>query len=272
MVMMHLIMQPGMVYRYPIWTVALLMIGLSSLGTVLLELTVRRFVSARSRREHNDATAAVFSVVGVTFAVLLAFVASVAWENFNRAKAASYTEAALALDVDDALIGFEGPRASAMHADLVGYLETVIGVEWPAQAEGQVIDRASVDLDALNREALRLRPSGPAEVNLHALLLQSLVRLRDARQDRMLAAQTTVPSIVWVVTVIGGALTIAFSSFLGIARLGLHLAMSCTLAISGVLVLVMILALSNPFRGDFRVSMQPFERVLERVQLVRPAP
>lgn len=267
--MMHLIMQPDMVYRYPIWTVAILMVGLSILGTVLLELMVRRFLSARTRREHNDATAAAFSVVGVTFAVLLAFVAMAAWENFNKAKAASYTEAALVLDVGEVLIGLDDPRGTVMQADLIGYLETVIAVEWPAQAKGQVVDGASAYLDALNRKALLFRPSSPAEINIHALLLQSLTRLRDAREDRMLAAQTTVPAIVWIVTVIGGGLTIAFSSFLGVGKLGLHLAMSCTLAVSGMLVLIMILALSNPFRGDLRVSMQPFEQVLERVHALK---
>ena len=38
------------------------------------------------------------------------------------------------------------------------------------------------------------------------------------------------------------------------------------LAISGVLVLILIIALSNPFRGDFRVSTLPFDRVLSQIQ------
>ena len=38
----------------------------------------------------------------------------------------------------------------------------------------------------------------------------------------------------------------------------MQLAMSSTLAASGALVLVLIVALSNPFRGDFRVSTAPY--------------
>jgi hypothetical protein len=37
------------------------------------------------------------------------------------------------------------------------------------------------------------------------------------------------------------------------------------LALSGALVLIMIIALSNPFRGDFRVSAEPFEHMLSRM-------
>jgi hypothetical protein len=46
----------------------------------------------------------------------------------------------------------------------------------------------------------------------------------------------------------------------------MHLAMSAALAISGTLVLIMIIALNNPFRGDFRVSAEPFEQLIAQVR------
>ena len=82
----------------------------------------------------------------------------------------------------------------------------------------------------------------------------------------MLAAETTIPAVDPIVTIAGGALTIAFGFFLGVPSLGMHLAMSAALAISGALVLILIIALSNPFRGDFRVSTLPFDRVLAQIE------
>jgi hypothetical protein len=82
----------------------------------------------------------------------------------------------------------------------------------------------------------------------------------------LLAVQTTIPAVVWVVTILGGGLTIAFASFLGVPSLGMHLAMSAVLAVSGTLVLILIIALSNPFRGDFRVSTLPFDQVLAHIE------
>src|SRR5580692_6228771 len=96
---MQFVMQPDMVYRYPLWVVGLLSIGLAVLGAVVLELIAVRLLSVEFRRRHNDAAAAIFSVIGVTFAVLLAFVAMLAWQHFNEAKAASYAEAASVMDV-----------------------------------------------------------------------------------------------------------------------------------------------------------------------------
>ena len=120
-----------------------------------------------------------------------------------------------------------------MRDDIIGYLETVVRVEWPAQAEGQIVDRGKVYLEKLNTFAIGLKPSSVADGNLHAQLLQSLARLWDARQQRLLAAETTIPAVVWIVTIVGGALPIAFGSFLGVPSLGMHLAVSAALAISG---------------------------------------
>jgi hypothetical protein len=81
--------------------------------------------------------------------------------------------------------------------DLVRYLQTVIRVEWPTQAEGRPVDRATAYLERLNRTAIGLKLSGVADGNLQAQLLQPLSRLWDARQQRLLAAETTVPAVVW---------------------------------------------------------------------------
>jgi hypothetical protein len=135
----NLVMQPGMVYEYPVWGAGLLLGGLAALAAVFLELAARQFLSFEFRRGHNDVAAVVFSVIGVTFAVLLAFVAMLAWEHFNRAKAAS--KAAFVLDVYNVSIGFADPEMSLIRDDIIGYIETVVRVEWPAQAEGRTVDR-----------------------------------------------------------------------------------------------------------------------------------
>jgi Protein of unknown function (DUF4239) len=262
----QLMMQPGMVYEYPLWWVGLLLAGAAALGAIVLGLTIRPLLSLELRRRHNDVAAAIFSVVGVTFAVLLAFVAMVVWEHYNAAKATSYAEAGFVRDVYNVSLGFADPEKTLLHDGIIGYVETVVRVEWPAQARGVSVVSNSVWLNKLNAIAAGLKSSSTADGNRQAMLLQSLMRLSDARQERLVAADTTVPAVVWIVTLMGGALTIAFASLLGVPSLGMHLAMSAAMAISGVLVLIMIIALSNPFRGDYRVSTDPFDQVLAEVQ------
>jgi hypothetical protein len=259
-------MRPDMVYQFPIWAVGLSLAILAVVGTILLELVVRSVVSATFRRQHNDIAAAIFSIIGVTYAVLLAFVAMLAWNGFNQAKAASHLEAVLVMDVIAAADGLAEPAKANLLDSMTRYTRAVIAIEWPAQAEGHVARAGDTFLDDVQRLVVSLKPASQAETNLHALLLGSLTRLRDARQERLLAAETTIPGIVWFVAIVGGAITISFGSLLGAPSVLMHLGMSCLLAVSGVLVLVLIIALSNPFRGDFRVSTAPFDYVLLRLE------
>lgn len=262
---MRFVMDPDAVYEYPIWLVGSLLVAGAVCGAVIIELLVRRCVAPDLRRRHNDVAAAMFSIIGVTYAVLLAFVAMLAWDGFNKAKAASYGEAVAVHDLYDATGGFADPAASAIRDGVLAYARRVITVEWPDQAKGRFTDSAAPLLDTLTRSAMALRLAGAAEANQQALLLQSLQRLRDAREQRQLAAESTIPGIVWLVVIVGGALTIAFASFLETPNLRAQLAMSAVLALSGALVLLLIIALSNPFRGDFRVSTAPYDRVLRDI-------
>ena len=131
-------MRPDMVYQFPIWAVGLSLAIFAVLGTILLELAVRSSVSAGLRRQHNDIAAAIFSIIGVTYAVLLAFVAMLAWDGFNKAKAASHQEAVLALYVIEAAEGLAEPAKANLLDGMKRYTRAVIAIEWPAQAEGHV--------------------------------------------------------------------------------------------------------------------------------------
>src|ERR1700723_705486 len=123
---MRFVMNPDMVYQYPIWAAGLLLVGAAVFGAVLLELCARWLLPIELRRRHNDVAAAILSIIGVTYAVLLAFVAMLAWESFNKAKAASYTEAALVEDVYNLSAGYADPQKSSIRNAVLGYVQRVV--------------------------------------------------------------------------------------------------------------------------------------------------
>jgi len=258
-------MHPDMVYSFPIWAVAAVVSGGAVVGAVLLETGLRFLLAFDRRRMQNDVAAAVFSVMGVLYAVLLAFIVTLAWDGFNAARATSFREAAAVADVWQLAQGLPADAAAPVREGARAYARAVIAAEWPAQARGERSDAAASALDGLWRAAAGFRPVTPADTNLHAALIAATTHLAEAREDRLLAVETTIPGIAWVVMVLGAAITIAFGSFLRAPSLAMHAAMSGALALSGALVLVLVIALSNPFRGDFRVSTDPFDRVLARM-------
>ena len=257
-----MLMHPEAVASLPIWLAGLLMAGVAVAGTLAVELIARRAVRLSARQDHTAVASAIFTVIGTTYAVLLAFVAMLAWDGFIKAQAATDTEASLLQNVFQLVDGLNGPEMASMREDVFAYARTVIGTEWPAQSRGGPVREDEPNLAHLTGTALHLRPSNIADGDLHTLLLADLTALASARRDRLLAARTPIPGIVWFVLVAGGTITVAFTSFLGAPSLGMHLAMSSLLAVSGALVLLLIVALSNPFRGDYRLLPEPFERVL----------
>ena len=139
-----------------------------------------------------------------------------------------------------------------------------------AGTRGATVAEASTSLVHLAQTAFHLRPDNIADGNLHALLLDDINKLSNARRERLLAARTPIPAILWFVLISGGIITVAFASFLGAPKLWMHLAMSSLLAISGAMVLLVIIALSNPFRGDFRVSVPSRSSVSWRTRHRKP--
>ena len=258
-------MDPGTIASLPIWLAGLLMVALAVCGAVVVELVARRVVPISLRERHNVVASAMFTVIGTTYAVLLAFVAMLAWEGFNKAQVVTDTEASLVKNVYQLISGLDGPEMPGMRDDIIAYARAVVTAEWPAQAAGRSVAEDEPRLEHLTGTALHLQPGNFADRDLHTLLLADLGRLGEARRDRLFDARTPIPVILWIVLVAGGGITVAAGSFLGAPSLRMHLAMSSLLAISGALVLLVIVALSNPFRGDLRVSAEPFERVLTQM-------
>ncbi len=171
---MTMMMHPEMIATLPIWLAGLLIATVAVAGAVLIELAVRRLVSLEVRTSHTTVASAMFNVVGTTYAVLLAFVAMLAWTGFDTARSVTSTEASLVLEVARLVDGLGGSEAAAMHADIVAYAQDVVGAEWPAQARGEPVGEDEPGLAKLRRAALRLRPGSVGEGAVHAQLLGQL--------------------------------------------------------------------------------------------------
>ena len=264
--MLHIVMQPDAIYAYPIWAVGVGM-AVATIGAVVLSETfATRIVGKDVRLKHNEVTGWILSIVGVTYGVLLAFVAMLAWETYNAAGAATDGEAARLADVASLARGVPEPARASLRADLRAYAEIVQRMEWPAQAAGHVSSAGDKALEQADAIVLALQPADLGGSNVQAALLCGLVRLHDARELRIATGTSGIPAIVWFVVIAGGAISLAVASLLGASSRPLHLVLGALLALSGTLVLVMIVALSHPFRGEFRVTPTAFTAAVALMQ------
>ena len=84
--------------------------------------------------------------------------------------------------------------------------------------------------------------------------------LGEQRRSRILALHSRVPTVMWVVLLGSGALTVGFSFLFGTANARAHGVITAALALTICLVLLSIVALEQPFAGITRIGPEAFEQ------------
>ena len=97
-------------------------------------LLVRRFVPVHQLRAHNDVAGPIFGTLGVIYAVLLAFVVIVCWQNFDRAGMNVVAEANNYANVYRNSAGFDQAFRNEVRKRMDAYLRAVVTDEWPRLA------------------------------------------------------------------------------------------------------------------------------------------
>jgi len=256
---------PHLVYDPPIIIVALLVVGGSLLSSLLLLFIFHRFLPVDLRSAHNDVAGFTIAIVGVIYAVLLAFIAVSAWESHGKAEEVVQIEANTVGNLYVDSIGLPPEVRFPIWRDLRDYTRAVIEVEWPSQHQGQVNLAGWKPLIALNLMLASFKPADGSTIALKSELIRTANDLFQSRRNRLVAATTGIPAVMWAITLSGGALTIIFSFFFGMPDFRIHLAFSGILAVSLSLVIVLILALDRPFRGDLAISTERFEEISQGI-------
>lgn len=265
-------MLADLIYNHSVGLVAavivVLFVAIACAGLVL----IHRLVPVRLRHSHNEMVGFSVAIVGVVYAVLLAFIAVTTWERNRKADTAVATEASYVGDVYRNTLGFPESLTQQLRPHLQEYVEVVTKQEWPAQRSGRFKEEAWQlgwkALADLHYDIARFRPADAGEANLQAQFLRSLNGLYDARRSRLLATEEHVTAVVWWIIALGAALTVGFTFLFGTPQFRMHLVITGIVAASLAIVIVLIVALDHPFRGALGVSDDAFRVVRENMQVL----
>jgi Protein of unknown function (DUF4239) len=254
------------IYSSPTWlsSSVLILAGIIVSGLALLVLT--RLVKHETRHLHNTFTLFTVTNIAVLYAVLLAFIAIVAWEDLLKASEAVDREASLieALYLDAQGIEDKG-IVDELRMKLRHYVETVTDREWPAQRAGHVPDSAEPDLHRIRTTLAEFKPQTSNDIILKPTMQQVLNDLLNAYGDRRVAAGGHIPSTVWWVIGLLGLLIVGLTAFLGMHSLWVHFVLLAAFTTGMVIVVTLIVELDYPFRGEVSISPEPFEHLLPQL-------
>jgi len=238
-----------------------LVIGLGAM------VVVRRFTNVETLREHNDVAGFVLAVVGVVYAVLLAFVAIGAWERFAVAEVHTYDEAnALTQAYRDVAVF---PQKNEIRSELKNYVSEVLYKEWPAMADGGQSLHASVLLEHIAEQSRNLQPLNDGQSNIHAEILQSINQALLDRADRLTMDSGGLNEEVWYTLIIGGVITIGFALLFGYRSVAMQVLIVGGLIVSIAIVFYLTISLDYPFQGHIHVEPGAFENALRSFAIIR---
>ncbi len=235
--------------------------------TLIMGYLVATYTSGAVRSAHNDRAGFILAVIGVIYAVLLAFVAIGVWERFDQAEARSYDEAGSLATVYRDAESF--PHPGRLRTMLRAYVSSVIDEEWPRMRRGDRSEISNVLLEMADRYVRHLPVTSPGLAGVHAAMLSAMDSALMDRETRLTIDFGGINGIMWLVLVAGAYITVAYTYFFSFERPFMQQLMIGGLSLMIGLVLFLVIALDFPFRGSIAVGPEAFRALLDSWNLSR---
>ncbi len=237
------------------------------LSTLFVGYLVATFTSLEIRAAHNDRAGFILAVIGVIYAVLLAFIAFGVWERFQQAEERTYDEAGSLATVYRDAGSFPGAR-DELRSTLRAYVRSVIDHEWPQMRRGARSPISDALLEAVDRDVRALPASSPQQQDVQAQMLTAMDTALMDRQTRLTIDFNGINGILWAVLIVGAYLTVAFTYFFGFDRAIMQQLMIGALSLMIGLVLFLVLSLDFPYRGSIAVEPEAFRSLIETFKAI----
>src|SRR5258708_4047757 len=228
------------IYNNPTWLWGTVLVALSIAVSCIGLLVFHRLVHVSVRKAHNDLAGFTIAVIGVLYAVLLAFIAIATWESFSKASDLVENESDYAGGISLDTQGLPHAKGQPIRAAIARYVSVVINDEWPIQRAGKTPDQGWKPLRELNTAIATIQPQSLGEAVIQAELLKAWNELYQTRSSRLSAVQGHVPGVVWWIVFFGAAITTGFTYLFGYQNFAMHLAMTGTLPPTLALVVVLL--------------------------------
>jgi Protein of unknown function (DUF4239) len=241
-----------------------LRLSLSLIASVLVAVIglflVRGLAPASWLHANNEVAGNYLQTVGTIYAVLLAFVVFVVWQQHNDTRSAVESEANELSDLYRTSRALPGTQP--VQDFIQKYGRVVVDEEWTDMARGRRNKKAEQTLEEIWHALQALEPRTKREEALYAEALARFNDLSDARSQRLYCSLLRLPPSLWVLLMTNGGLVVGSMWIFGLESSSAHALMTVALASSIAFILFLVGDLDNPFWGSWRIGPDAFKRAL----------
>jgi hypothetical protein len=245
------------------------------LSTVTLAVTLlillRKLWHPALRYQHNDLVGWQVGILGTTYAVILAFMLWNVWSNFQSAEVNAELEANSLVNIYRLSQGLSPAQAAEIQRLARKYADVMLSDEWPAMSKGNVSGASFEITQQLWTAMAGAQASQPSQTLSISQALAELANMSQHRRIRQLQSRSSLPTILWIILIVGGVITIGSSCLFATENFKLHFILVFALSLMLSLVLVAIADIDRPFQGSVHVNPDAFRLAHETFQRLSSA-
>jgi len=258
-----------MVFDAPLWLSGMVLVAGLAGFTLLAQQVSRRWVMSRVHLGPHEGEYApmLIHTVMVFYALVAALVAVTVWERYTLVHERTSNEASTLASVWRDLGGYPSPQREQLRDMLRGYTEYLIHDAWPEYRKGRIPPGGVERMDRFQNELLAFEPVSESQKIMHAETLRAYNQMVLARNLRLDAVGEGLPGVIWTLVLAGGLISIVTAVLfpMGDRRYQAILVVSVSTLIA--LVILVILGLDQPFRGDLGIGPESLEQVHDRLMM-----
>jgi Protein of unknown function (DUF4239) len=212
----------------------------------------------------NDMVGFALSSFSVLYGLLLGLLAVAAYQNFSSVTDLVTRESSNVASLYRDAQGFPEPERGKLQAGLRDYVHYVVDEAWPLQRKGIVPNGGSEKVTAFFKDLIAFKPNDHSEEIVFAEALHQFNTFVEVRRERLANITTGIPPVLWWVVGLGAILNIMLIWMLNM-EIHLHLILGGILSLFLGIVIFLIAALDNPFRGEVSVGPDAFQLIYDRM-------
>ena len=244
-----------------------IVLGAGLVAASLAWLT-RRLVRLEVLRHHHEVGSAVFLQLGVVFAVLLAFVFSEVWSEYNAASGSIDQEASALNGVVMLSQSLPSDARQRIGPLMAAYLDEVTMREFSDMRRRRSSDAAEQAFQTLWSGVADLPvEQGQTRVVL-ARMEQLMAQAHENRDLRIYQMAKGVPALMWVLLLAFAGVLIGFLLFCAVEYVISQMLFTGVFAACLAFILLIVQLLDFPFEGVLRLGDGPFQETRTKIVAV----
>jgi hypothetical protein len=246
----------------PAWLLCFIMVALYVGISIASLLIIRKFYPHNKCKLHNDIAGFIFATLGVIYAVLLAFIVVITWQDFDKAENITISEANCIAALYRDATPFPAEFRAELKSKLTNYVKAIVNEEWQMMAKGQRSSGAQKMQEELWILYSDFQPKNETQKIFFTESVKKLNQAAEMRRQRIIYASSGINPLLYFVLIVGSFITIAFTMLFGTENVIPHLIMVSFLAAMIAITLFTVIAMDYPFTGNVSITPDVFINML----------